>query len=111
MAGSAGPVYKYDLSLPVGEMYGLVEAMRERLQKHKDAIVVSYGHLNDGNLHLNVSVDSYRQEILDCIEPFVYEFTEKHRGSISAEHGRSLFLAAECHITGVRSALSFRTFR
>jgi hypothetical protein len=71
-------------------MYGLVVAMRERLRRHNDAVVVSYGHLNDGNLHLNVSVDSYRQEVLDCIEPFVYEYTKKHRGSISAEHGGSL---------------------
>jgi len=87
LESNAGPVYKYDLSLPVGQMYALVEATRERLRGHKDAAVVSYGHLNDGNLHLNVSVDSYRQEVLDCIEPFVYEFTSAQRGSVSAEHG------------------------
>ena len=27
----AGAVYKYDLSMPVGEMYSLVEDMRQRL--------------------------------------------------------------------------------
>ena len=28
----AGAVYKYDLSMPVGEMYSLVEDMRTRLE-------------------------------------------------------------------------------
>jgi hypothetical protein len=30
--GNAGPVYKYDLSLPTGRMYDLVEVMRDRLR-------------------------------------------------------------------------------
>ena len=84
---SAGPVYKYDLSLPVKEIYGLVEATRERLKAFPEAEVVAYGHIGDGNLHLNISVPQYNQAVLDAIEPFVYEYTAMHKGSISAEHG------------------------
>lgn len=36
----AGACYKYDLSLPIEEMYNLVQAMRERLGNHKLSIVV-----------------------------------------------------------------------
>lgn len=83
----AGPVYKYDLSLPVAQIYDIVAEMRLRLQRHKEATVVAYGHLGDGNLHLNISVPKYSEEIASLIEPFVYEFTARHNGSISAEHG------------------------
>lgn len=50
--------------------------------------VVGYGHLGDGNLHLNVSAPAGRTpQISALIEPFVYEWTRQRRGSISAEHG------------------------
>ncbi|KAJ6989923.1 Ubiquitin-conjugating enzyme [Populus alba x Populus x berolinensis] len=89
----AGPVYKYDLSIPVEKMYSLVEEMRLRLGQ--SANVVGYGHLGDGNLHLNVSAPRYDDKILAQIEPYVYEWTSKHRGSISAEHGLGLMKANE----------------
>lgn len=91
----AGAVYKYDLSLPVDKMYNLVEEMRSRLGQ--SANVVGYGHLGDGNLHLNISTSQYSNAILAKIEPFVYEWTSKHRGSISAEHGLGLMKADKIH--------------
>eukprot|EP00884_Botryococcus_braunii_P004609 jgi/Botrbrau1/14149/Bobra.182_3s0090.2 len=54
----AGAVYKYDISLPTSKMYELVEVMRGRLS-HLPVRVVGYGHLGDGNLHLNVSCKEY----------------------------------------------------
>lgn len=36
-------------------------------------------------------------QILAKIEPFVYEWTSKHRGSISAEHGLGLMKADKIH--------------
>lgn len=43
-----------------------------------------------GNLHLNVTAPEPNEDLLGLIEPFIYEFTAKHRGSISAEHGMGL---------------------
>ncbi|XP_064577092.1 D-2-hydroxyglutarate dehydrogenase, mitochondrial isoform X2 [Zonotrichia leucophrys gambelii] len=81
-----GYVYKYDISLPVGKLYDLVTDMRARLgQSAKN--VVGYGHLGDGNLHLNITAESYSHSLLEAIEPFVYEWTARCSGSISAEHG------------------------
>ena len=49
-------MYKYDLSLPLDGMYELVEAVRRRLRHlGSDVVVAGYGHVGDGNLHLNVS--------------------------------------------------------
>ncbi|XP_074046774.1 D-2-hydroxyglutarate dehydrogenase, mitochondrial [Macrotis lagotis] len=81
-----GYTYKYDISLPVEKLYDIVLDMRSRLgQSAKN--VVGYGHLGDGNLHLNVTAESYSSSLLKAIEPYVYEWTARHHGSISAEHG------------------------
>lgn len=91
----AGAVYKYDFSLPVDKMYNLVEEMRIRLGQ--TAQVVGYGHLGDANLHLNISTPVYDDSVLAQIEPFVYEWSSNHRGSISAEHGLGLMKANKIH--------------
>uniref|UniRef100_A0A0E0LI03 Probable D-2-hydroxyglutarate dehydrogenase, mitochondrial n=1 Tax=Oryza punctata TaxID=4537 RepID=A0A0E0LI03_ORYPU len=59
--------------------------------------VLGYGHLGDGNLHLNILSTKYSDKMLAQIEPFVYEWTSKQRGSISAEHGLGLMKAEKIH--------------
>jgi len=81
-----GYCYKYDISLPLSVFYQAVLDMRQRLGG-KATRCVGYGHIGDGNLHLNVTTPRYSQEVMDLIEPFLYEWTSKYRGSISAEHG------------------------
>ncbi|KAM7516190.1 hypothetical protein LguiA_005773 [Lonicera macranthoides] len=103
----AGAVYKYDLSLPVEKMYDLVEEMRIRLGSAAD--VVGYGHLGDSNLHLNISTPQYDDAILAQIEPFVYEWTSKHHGSISAEHGLGLMKADKIHYSKSPEAVQLMT--
>ncbi|XP_066089917.1 D-2-hydroxyglutarate dehydrogenase, mitochondrial isoform X1 [Saccopteryx bilineata] len=81
-----GYVYKYDISLPVDRLYDLVTDVRARLgprAKH----VVGYGHLGDGNLHLNVTAEAFSAALLGDLEPYVYEWTAGQQGSVSAEHG------------------------
>ncbi|KAK9456415.1 hypothetical protein V1511DRAFT_497490 [Dipodascopsis uninucleata] len=94
--GKTGGVYKYDVSIPLDELYKLVEDTRVRLQEAGFEIgtenslivnVVGYGHLGDGNLHLNVAVTHYDKSVEKILEPWVYEWIEKRHGSISAEHG------------------------
>ena len=61
--------------------------MQERLGS--DVIrCVGYGHVGDGNMHLNITSKDYDKNIMDKIEPFLYEYTSKVHGSISAEHGK-----------------------
>ncbi|KAG2640442.1 probable D-2-hydroxyglutarate dehydrogenase, mitochondrial isoform X3 [Panicum virgatum] len=90
-----GAVYKYDLSIPVEKLYDIVEEMRCRLGDNAE--VLGYGHLGDGNLHLNILSSKYDDSILTQIEPFVYEWTSAQRGSISAEHGLGLMKAEKIH--------------
>jgi (R)-2-hydroxyglutarate---pyruvate transhydrogenase len=43
--------------------------------------------MGDGNLHLNVPVRRYAEEVEEALEPWVYEWVQSRCGSISAEHG------------------------
>jgi (R)-2-hydroxyglutarate---pyruvate transhydrogenase len=107
--GHYGGTYKYDLSIPLPELYSLVEETRERLLSKglvseaepyenkldsgdsKPALgVVGYGHMGDSNLHLNVPVRKYTKDVEEALEPWVYEWIQKRHGSISAEHGLGL---------------------
>ncbi|KAE8538082.1 hypothetical protein D1P53_006149 [Cryptococcus gattii VGV] len=90
----AGTAYKYDLSVPVEKMYEVVERMRAHLKERgllggKVKYVAGFGHMGDGNLHLNVVAEGnvFSKEIQGVIEPFVYELVANYNGSISAEHG------------------------
>lgn len=90
-----GGVYKYDVSLPLKDLYSLVEVVNEKLTEANllgDApkpviAAVGYGHIGDGNLHLNVATRLYSKEVEKALEPFVYEYVSSKHGSISAEHG------------------------
>lgn len=97
--GHWGGVYKYDLSIPLAELYQLVEDTRERLEKaglvgddeeHPVVGIVGYGHMGDSNLHLNVATRRFDKQIERKLEPFVYEWISARNGSISAEHGLGL---------------------
>jgi len=97
--GHFGGVYKYDLSIPLPELYSLVEETRQRLMNaglvgdsdsHPVVEVVGYGHMGDSNLHLNIVTRRFDKEVERALEPWVYEWIQKREGSISAEHGLGL---------------------
>lgn len=90
-----GHVFKYDVSLRLADMNALVEEMRARLSARgwdeRGVVTVGYGHIGDGNLHLNIAAPGRKMEWLPRleadIEPFVYERVLELGGSVSAEHG------------------------
>ncbi|XP_073711315.1 D-2-hydroxyglutarate dehydrogenase, mitochondrial isoform X4 [Misgurnus anguillicaudatus] len=84
-----GYTYKYDISLPVEKIYDLVKDMRGHLGDMAKN-VVGYGHVGDGNLHLDITSTGKDPALQAAIEPYVYEWTSKWKGSISAEHGLRL---------------------
>lgn len=95
-----GGVYKYDLSIPLPELYSLVEETRAKFLENglmsaddesKPVLdVVGYGHMGDSNLHLNIATRRYDKAVEKVLEPWVFEWVQKREGSISAEHGLGL---------------------
>ncbi|THH20002.1 hypothetical protein EW146_g1267 [Bondarzewia mesenterica] len=98
-----GKAYKYDISVPLASFKDVVDTVREHLRAqgllHENAVkhVIGYGHVGDGNLHLNIIAAAYTPEIEAALEPFVYELVASYNGSISAEHGLGAMKAHAIH--------------
>ncbi|KAK2045570.1 FAD linked oxidase domain-containing protein [Colletotrichum somersetense] len=94
--GHWGGTYKYDVSIPLKDLYQLVDDTKAKMEAaglvgdtddFPAVGVVGYGHMGDSNLHLNIAVRRYDKRIEKVLEPFVYEWIQERQGSISAEHG------------------------
>jgi len=95
-----GYTLTYDVSLSNDSYYECVKATRDLVEKsnlkNKDKLVTTgFGHIGDGNLHVNVSLPGYEDkelqaQVYSLVDPFVMEFARKHKGSVSAEHGVGL---------------------
>jgi len=53
---------------------------------------ITYGHIGDGNIHLNVVPrpewpETKRKELFEKAEHLIFTIVDKFGGSISAEHG------------------------
>lgn len=110
-----GATYKYDVSIPIRQMYDLVPETRDRLESafpgnatgdpDEKILVVGYGHMGDGNLHLNISAPGYSKDVAQVLEPWVYERVSSMEGSISAEHGIGFMKAEALSTTKDKTAL------
>lgn len=80
-------VHKYDLSFPANCYYDLVPILRKKLAAtgDKDVIVFGFGHVGDGNIHINLSAPKGKD--LKDISDFIFKWTSENAGSVSAEHG------------------------
>lgn len=88
--------YKNDISVRISEIPGFLDDVEKIVNRHyPDMEVCWFGHIGDGNLHLNI-LKPCELEISDfqdrCTEinPFLFEAIKQRGGSISAEHGVGL---------------------
>ncbi|MDT8409112.1 MAG: FAD-binding oxidoreductase [Wenzhouxiangellaceae bacterium] len=88
--------YKNDLSVRVSAVPGFLRELDRMVgQRYPDFKVVWFGHIGDGNLHMNVlkpeswSIDAFRAAC-DKLSPAVFDLVGRHHGSLSAEHGIGL---------------------
>jgi len=85
--------YKNDISVTVGKVPAFLRDIDEIVAKnYPDFEVVWFGHIGDGNLHLNIlKPDNLGKDefFAQCatVNQWVFETVEKYNGSISAEHG------------------------
>lgn len=88
--------YKNDLAVRISEMPDFIESVDTLVSdSYPDFEICWYGHIGDGNLHLNIlrpeslSVDEFYQRC-HGISPKLFEQVQARQGSISAEHGVGL---------------------
>lgn len=85
--------YKNDVSVTVSKVPAFLRDIDEIVAKnYPDFEVIWFGHIGDGNLHLNI----LKPETMDkdeffakcaTVNKWVFETVQKYNGSISAEHG------------------------
>lgn len=103
--------YKNDISTSVQKIPELVERVDSLIDcYYADLEVVWYGHIGDGNLHLNilkpdaVSVGDF-QERCKSVSQHLFSALQELGGSISAEHGVGLLKKEFLHFSRSESEI------
>jgi FAD/FMN-containing dehydrogenase len=85
--------YKNDISVTVSKVPAFLHDIDAIVGQHyPDFEIVWFGHIGDGNLHLNIlkpddlSKDEFFAKCA-TVNKWVFETVQKYNGSISAEHG------------------------
>jgi len=112
---ATGLPHKNDISLPIARLDGFVKELGHVFEtRYPDFEVCLFGHVGDGNLHVNVM----KPDAMDKAEFLartkqadvtMFELVQKHEGSVSAEHGIGLLKKAALPYT--RSAAEIALFR
>ena len=86
VVGLFGPPLKFDVSLPLSVVTAFARDARTLVQRHApDATDVLFGHIGEGNLHLNVLRCSDEQE--RNLYAAMMELIAESGGNVSSEHG------------------------
>lgn len=86
VVGLFGPPLKFDVSLPLSAIMAFTSAATALLLDHApDAIGVLFGHIGEGNLHLNVLRCDAEQEA--HLYAAMMKLIAAHGGNVSSEHG------------------------
>lgn len=95
-ASAAYQPYKNDISVKISDVPKFLQEMNDILRKnYQDIDVVWFGHIGDGNLHINMLkppalADQKFLERCHEVDKLMFAMIEKFGGSISAEHGVGL---------------------
>jgi glycolate oxidase subunit GlcD len=101
-----GHVRKNDVSLPIALLGGFVSSLEALMESGKSESsnieMIVFGHIGDGNLHINYvsdgdeSFEKFSKSARN-IELRVFDIVKKFRGSISAEHGIGILKKQDLH--------------
>jgi FAD/FMN-containing dehydrogenase len=88
-ASKLGYIIRSDVTVPISEIPNLLAAIGGWRGIIPDVVtVLPFGHLGDGNLHVNFLLPHARaKELYDPLLERLYDTVDRLRGSISAEHG------------------------
>ncbi len=107
--------HKNDIAVRVARLPEFLKKLDALLHEHYPQFeVIWFGHIGDGNLHLNIlkpadwSIEAFKQETAS-INAHVYGLVKEYAGSISAEHG--LGLLKRDHLSDSRSEAEIQLMR
>jgi FAD/FMN-containing dehydrogenase len=101
-----GQVRKNDIALAIDKLDGFVSQLETLMASvhEPDVTLVLFGHIGDGNLHINYVApkglpSAQFHSRARKIEERVFELLTEFKGSISAEHGIGLTKKKDLHFT------------
>ncbi|MFV0530628.1 MAG: FAD-binding oxidoreductase [Flavobacteriales bacterium] len=105
--------YKNDVSVRISHIPKFIKDL-EKLTgcEYPDLKIVWFGHLGDGNLHLNIlktknlSLEEF-EHTCNLISIKIYQLIKKFNGSISAEHGVGLIKKKHLHFTKSQEEIEY----
>jgi FAD/FMN-containing dehydrogenase len=124
---AGGYTYKYDVSLPSSALFDeFVSSIEGQVRREyccdgtgssssnggNGIAVASWGHILDGNLHLNFHRKGQRHpdpDLANLLDSLVYESVIARGGSISAEHG--IGVAKKAWLSRVHNASTLQAMR
>ncbi len=104
-----GVPVKFDVGVPLDALAGFAERVPHTVERvSPGARTIVFGHLGDGNLHVNVLPADLRAP-LDALEDAVLELVAGCGGTVSAEHGIGVHKTR--HLALTRSAAEIAVMR
>lgn len=109
----SGKFHKNDISLPIKNMNLFINKIKELVfNKYKEFQIFFFGHLGDGNIHINLLTDrDYDSQLfLKKTKEFdqeLYEMIFNFQGSISAEHGIGLLKKKYLHFSRSKEEIEY----
>jgi FAD/FMN-containing dehydrogenase len=86
--GVYGPPLKFDVSLPLSTIEAFAHESGDVIREHApDAIPVLFGHIGEGNLHLNVLRCTVDGDAERALYSAMMELIARRGGNVSSEHG------------------------
>lgn len=99
-----GNLHKNDIAVPISSMPSFVGELEPMIvQKYSGFEVFLFGHIGDGNIHVNVldrksmPIDAFKNST-DRLDMEMMRLIKKYEGSISAEHGIGLLKKKLMHM-------------
>lgn len=100
-----GNVHKNDIAVPISSMPSFVTELEKIIRDKYSAFqVLLFGHIGDGNIHVNVidssrmAMDAFRR-MTDILDIELCTLIKSYNGSISAEHGIGLLKKKLMYLT------------
>lgn len=107
--------YKNDLSVKVSRVPAFIAEVDRLVQdNYPDWEVIWFGHIGDGNAHLNIlkpealPLESFVQQC-EAVSEAVFDIVSRYQGSVSAEHG--VGLVKKAYLEHSRSAAEIALMR
>ncbi|MDB4985126.1 MAG: oxidoreductase, partial [Myxococcaceae bacterium] len=112
---ATGLPHKNDIALPVAKLEAFCNELEAFfMERYPDWEICLFGHIGDGNLHLNVmKPEGMDKEAFLALtseaDHAIFKLVRSHAGSISAEHG--IGLLKKPYLTYSRSPAELELFR